>query len=273
MTNISNPFSSSKPVAFKAFEELAKNASIENEATIHLNNNVGGHLVLGLEAKSPVAGKKTQVLGKPITNLNKITDAQRSGILATQAFKQAIVQRYGEGIANAVEKHLLKRGTVQILTAADLRRNLKVAAAIVKILKATPETSATPNLPAASETPASGTTPSTRHDQLSQSGRRRTEDGAPAVPDEPVRLHSARAVAEVDEAGNQWHHNPLYISPDQVLDIVAEPSPAKPAEEPVVARKPRSESFITKELEDRIEGFDDWLDKEIDKTGKSQNSV
>jgi hypothetical protein len=61
----------------------------------------------------------------------------------------------------------------------------------------------------------------------------------------------------------------LYISPDQVLDIVAETSPAKPAEEPVIARKPRSESVITKELEDRLEGFDEWLNHQIDKTGKS----
>ena len=297
MTNISNPLSTSRPVSFKAFEDLAKNASIQNEATIHLNTDKGGRVVLGLEAKSPIAGKKAQALGKPITNLNKITDAQRNGILATQAFKQAIVQRYGQNIADAVDKHLLKRGTVQILTAEDLRRNLKVTAAIVKILKATPD------IPESPETPSLPETASARRGQLSHSSSRRNEAGEPDIPSAPVRLKSARVVSEVDEAGNQWHHNPLYISPDQVLEIVAEPAPsaptAAPAEAPTEApknrsaslitkeleasidgfddwldqaaatRTSRSESAITKELEDRIEGFDDWLDKQIDKTDKA----
>ena len=249
MTNISNPISYSKPVAFKAFEDLAKNASIENEATIHLSKDTGGRVVLGLEAKSPVAGKKAKALGKPITNLNKITDAQRNGILATEAFKQAIVQRYGQNIANAVDKHLLKRGTVQILTAADLRRNLKVTAAIVKILKATPEA------------PEATGTSSTHRGQLSQSSRRRNAAGEPELSSAPAQLRSARIVSEVDEAGNKWNQNPLFISPEQVLGIVAEPSPTAPTEKATEARKARSESAITKELEAKIEGFDEWLDQ------------
>jgi hypothetical protein len=261
MTNISNPVSSSKPLAFKAFEDLAKNASIDNEATIHLNINTGGRVVLGLEAKSPVAGKKTQALGKPITNLNKITDAQRNGILATEAFKQAIVQRYGQNIANAVEKHLLKRGTVQILTAADLRRNLKVTAAIVKILKATPEAPATPATSEISETPSSARAASTHRGQLSQSSRRRNEAGEPDLPSTPTQLRKANIVSEVDETGNRWRHNSLYISPEQVEDIVGEPAPPKAADEEIAARKPRSESKITKELEANIDGFDEWLDQ------------
>jgi len=249
MTNISNPLSSSKPVAFKAFEDLAKNASIDNKATIHLSKDTGGRVVLGLEAKSPVAGKKAKALGKPITNLNKITDAQRNGILATEAFKQAIVQRYGQNIANAVEKHLLKRGTVQILTAEDLRRNLKVTAAIAQILKATPET------------PSSAETTSTRRGQLSQSSRRRNEAGEPNLPSATTHLRSANIIPEVDETGNRWQHNALYLSPDQVEDIVGEPSPPNVANKEIAARRPRSESAITKELEVKIEGFDEWLDQ------------
>jgi hypothetical protein len=294
MTNISNPLSSSKPVAFKAFEDLAKNASIENEATVHLSTDTGGRIVLGLEAKSPVAGKKTQALGKPITNLNKITDAQRNGLLATEAFKQAIVQRYGQNIANAVEKHLLKRGTVQILTAADLRRNLRVTAAIVKILKATPQT------------PAVVDKPSARQGQLSQSSGRRNDDGSPRLPSAPPRERStseasetsvdqffshreqppqyrsteelrpsapprsrnASEVTELDEAGNAWHHNPLFISPDQALELEAASLPTDPAEA-AAARRPRSKSLSPEELDATFKEFEDLLKDRNEKTGKT----
>ena len=294
MTNISNPFSASKPSAFKAFEDLAKNASVDNEATIHLKNDSGGRVVLGLEAKNPVAGKKTQALGKPITNLNKITDAQRNGILATQAFKQAIVQRYGEAIANAVEKHLLKRGTVQILTAADLRRNLKVTAAIVQLLKATPQT------------PSVEEKPSARQGQLSHSSGRRNEDGSPRVPSAPQRERSGSEasetsvdnffshrepppqyrstedlrpsapprsrspsqVSEVDNAGNQWHHNPLFISPEKVEELDAALSPTNPVAQEAV-RKPRSKSLSTDELDATFKEFEALVKDRDNKPGKS----
>ncbi len=294
MTNISNPISSSKPLAFKAFEDLAKNASIENEATIHLSKDTGGRVVLGLEAKSPVAGKTAKALGKPITNLNKITDAQRNGILATEAFKQAIVQRYGQNIANAVEKHLLKRGNVQILTAADLRRNLKVTAAIVKILKATPQT------------PSVDEKPSARQGQLSHPSSRRNEDGSPRIPSAPQRerslseasetsvdkffndrepppqyrstedlrpsapprSRSASKVTELDEAGNAWHHNPLFVSPDQALELDAASLPTDP-DEVQAARRPRSKSLSTQELETSFKEFEDLLKDRKDKAGKT----
>jgi hypothetical protein len=293
MTNISNPLSSSKPVAFKAFEDLAKNASIENNATIHLSTDTGGRVVLGLEAKNPVAGKKTQALGKPIANLNKITDAQRSGILATQAFKQAIVQRYGQNIANAVEKHLLKRGTVQILTAADLRRNLKVTAAIVKILKAQPQT------------PPLDEKTSARHGQLSQSSSRRNEDGSPRIPSAPPRersvsessdtsvdkflnhrepppqyrstedlrpsapprSRSSSEATELDEAGNARHHNPLFVAPDQALELDAASLPTHP-DEAAAARRPRSQSLSTQDLEATFKEFEKLLKDRTDTTGK-----
>ena len=293
MSNITNPTGAAKNLDFNTFERLAKDSQVDNKATVHLATQTGGRVVVGLEAKTPIAGKKINLLGKPIKDLSKATEAQRNGILATQAFKQALIQRYGETIANAVDKHLLQSGQAKILTAEDLRKNLKVADAIVRILKATP---AAPN-------EASDVHPNHNH-ELSNSSSRRNDDGSPREPSAPARSRSASAssetsvdayfknrerppayrstedlrsstpplanpkeVAEIDEAGNQWHHNPLFVKPDEALDLAGESAslPEDP-EAAKAAQRPRAKALSQAELE---ASFDEALNLLNEKTNNS----
>ena len=296
MTNISNPLGAGKTLDFKTFEDLAGNKTIDNKSTVHLAAGAGGRVVVGLEAKTPIAGKKINLLGKPISDLSKATDAQRNGILATQAFKQALVQRYGETIANAVDKHLLQSGQAKILTAEDLRKNLKVAAAIVRILK---------------ETPGSGQTtkePINRNHELSKSSARRNEDGSPSQPSAPPRGRSSSAssessidayfsnreappayrstedlrpsapprsrsasqISEIDQDGNQWHHNTLFVKPDEALELAGESAslPEDP-EKAKAAQRPRAKALSQDELEASFKQFEDFLKDPTDKSSKS----
>jgi hypothetical protein len=296
MTNITNPTGAAKNLDFNTFERLAKDSQVDNKATVHLATQTGGRVVVGLEAKTPIAGKKINLLGKPISDLSKATEAQRNGILATQAFKQALIQRYGETIANAVDKHLLQSGQAKILTAEDLRKNLKVADAIVRILRETPTV---PN-----ESP--GTHPQHNH-ELSNSSNRRNEDGSPREPSAPARSRSASAssetsvdayfrnreqppayrstedlrpsappppnpkeVSEIDEAGNQWHHNPLFVKPDEALDLAGESAslPEEP-EAAKAAQRPRAKALSQDELEESFKAFEDVLNQSINKSNKS----
>ena len=283
MTNISNPLGAGKTLDFKTFENLAQNKAIDNKSTVHLAAGAGGRIVVGLEAKNPIAGKKINLLGKPIADLSKATDVQRNGILATQAFKQALVQRYGESIADAVDKHLLQSGQAKILTAEDLRKNLKVAAAIVRILRQTPE-------------------PVIRNHELSKSSSRRNDDGSPAVPSAPPRgrasttgsessvdaffsnretppayrsredlrasapprSRSASQVSETDKEGNQWHHNSLFVKPDEALELAGESAslPEDP-EAAKAAQRPRTKALSQAELE---ASFDEALNLLNEKT-------
>jgi hypothetical protein len=183
MTNITNPVSAGKALDFNTFERLAKDAQVDNKATVHLATQTGGRIVVGLEAKTPIAGKKINLLGKPISDLSKATEPQRNGILATQAFKQALVQRYGETIANAVDKHLLQSGQAKILTAEDLRKNLKVAAAIVRILR-------------------EASTPVTRNHELSNSSSRRNDDGSPIASSASSRSSSVASNHELSNSSS-----------------------------------------------------------------------
>ena len=296
MTNISNPLSTAKNLNFNTFERLAEDKSLDNKSTVHLATTSGGRVVVGLEAKNPIAGKKINLLGKPITNLSKATEAQRNGILATQAFKQALVERYGESIANAVDKHLLQSGQAKILTAEDLRKNLKVAAAIVRILR---------------ETPGSGQLskqPVTRNHELSKSSARRNEDGSPSQPSAPPRGRSSSAssessvdayfsnreappayrstedlrpsapprsrsasqISEIDQDGNQWHHNTLFVKPDEALELAGESAslPEDP-EKAKAAQRPRAKALSQDELEASFKQFEDFLKDPTDKSSKS----
>jgi hypothetical protein len=292
MTNITNPTGAAKNLDFNTFERLAKDSQVDNKATVHLATQTGGRVVVGLEAKTPIAGKKINLLGKPIKDLSKATEAQRNGILATQAFKQALIQRYGETIANAVDKHLLQSGQAKILTAEDLRKNLKVADAIVRILRATPTA---PN-------DVADVRPNHNH-ELSNSSSRRNDDGSPREPSAPSRSRSASAssessvnayfrnreqppayrstedlrpsaplpnpkeVSEIDEAGNQWHHNPLFVKPDEALDFAGESAslPEEP-EEAKAAQRPRAKALSQAELE---ASFDEALNLLNEKTNNS----
>lgn len=295
MATISNPIAAAKTLDFKAFEDLAKNKAIDNKSTVHLATGTGGRVVIGLEAKSTLDGKTIKQLGKPLADLSKATDAHRNGILATQSFKQALVQRYGESIANAVDKHLLQSGQAKVLTAEDLRKNLKVAAAIVKILR---------NTPAPQDAPKA--TPERNH-QLSQSSARRNEDGSPLEPSAPPRSRSSstdssssvdqffkareappayrstedlrpsappppnpKEVSEIDEAGNQWHHNPLFVTPDQALELADEAAslPDDP-EAAKAAQRPRSKALSQDELEASFKAFEDLLNDSPKKTDKT----
>jgi hypothetical protein len=296
MANITNPLSAGKALDFNTFERLAKDAQVDNKATVHVATQTGGRIVVGLEAKTPIAGKKINLLGKPISDLSKATEPQRNGILATQAFKQALVQRYGETIANAVDKHLLKSGQAKILTAEDLRKNLKVAAAIVRILK---------------ETPGSGQAtkePITRNHELSSSRGRRNDDGSPVIPSAPPRSRSdsassetsvdayfnnreappayrstedlrpsapprsrsASQVSEIDQDGNQWHHNTLFVKPDEALELAGESAslPEDP-EKAKAAQRPRAKALSQAELEASFKQFEDFLIDPTDKASKS----
>jgi len=172
--NISNPAGAGKTLDFKAFENLAKNQAINGQATIGIATDSNGRSIIGLSAN--VGGKKVQQLAKPDGDLSNISPEQRNGVLATQAFKQALVQRYGESIANAVDKHLVKSGHARILTADDVRKNLKVAAAIVKILRQQ-----------ANAAPSTAHSAAQKANQLSQRSTRRQEDGSPVVPSAPPR--------------------------------------------------------------------------------------
>ena len=180
--NISNPAGAGKTLDFKAFENLAKNQAIDGQATIGIATDSNGRSIIGLSAN--VGGKKVQQLAKPDGDLSKISPEQRNGVLATQAFKQALVQRYGESIANAVDKHLVKSGHARILTADDVRKNLKVAAAIVKILRQQANTA-----------PSTAHSAAQKASQLSQRSTRRQEDGSP-VPSAPPRSRSSSANTE-----------------------------------------------------------------------------
>jgi hypothetical protein len=292
--------------------------------------------VVGLEAKTPIAGKKINLLGKPISDLSKATEPQRNGILATQAFKQALVQRYGETIANAVDKHLLQSGQAKILTAEDLRKNLKVAAAIVRILRETPGSGqatkdpitrnhelsssrghrnddgspAEPSAPTRSRTASASSETSVdafRQHELSNFSGRRNEDGSPREPSAPLRSRSASAssetsvdayfnnreappayrstedlrpsappkpspkeASEIDEAGNQWHHNPLFVNPDEALEAAGESAslPQDP-EAARAAQRPRAKALSQDELEESFRAFEDVLNQSINKSNKS----
>ncbi len=201
--NISNPVGG-HPLDLKVFENIAKDAKVSNKSTIHLATDSSGKVIQGLQAKSPFAGKLVVLLSKPITNLGKASAAQRNGILATQAFKQALIQRYGEAVANAVDKHMIKSGNAKILTAQDLRKNLKVAAAIVKILKETPRSAATPITP---ESLAA------RNSRLSNSSGRRNEDGSSLEPSAPPRSRSSSNSSEnsVDAFFRGNNHQPIAL--------------------------------------------------------------
>jgi hypothetical protein len=296
MTNISNPLGAGKTLDFNAFERLAKDSQVDNKATVHLATQTGGRIVVGIEAKSPIAGKKINLLGKPFSDLSKATDAQRNGILATQAFKQALIQRYGETIANAVDKHLLQSGQAKILTAEDLRKNLKVADAIVRILRETPGTGTPSKEPVA------------HNHELSNSRGRRNDDGSPTEPSAPPRSRSASAssetsvnayfsnreappayrstedlrpsapprsrsaseVSEIDQHGNQWHHNTLFVRPDDALELAGETAslPNDP-EKAKAAQRPRSKALSEAELQASFKSFEDFLKDPTDKASKS----
>jgi hypothetical protein len=318
MTNITNPLGAAKTLDFNTFERLAKDSQVDNKATVHIATQTGGRVVVGLEAKTPIAGKKINLLGKPISDLSKATDAQRNGILATQAFKQALVQRYGETIANAVDKHLLQSGQAKILTAEDLRKNLKVADAIVRILKQTPQpakhnhelsnSSSRRNQDGSPIEPsAAKETSSTRNHGLSNSSSRRNEDGSPAEPSAPPRSRSSssssessvnayfrnreqppayrstedlrpsapplpnpKEVSEIDEAGNQWHHNPLFVNTDDALEIAGESAslPEDP-EAAKAAQRPRAKALSQDELEASFKDFEDLLKESTNPTKKT----
>jgi hypothetical protein len=287
MPDISRPISSSKPLDFKAFEDIAKNTSIKGKSTIHIATQAGGRIATGLTAKSPFAGKIISLLGKPISNLEKASPGQRSGILATQAFKQALIQKYGQAIANAVDKHLIQSGQPKILTAQELRKNLKVAAAIARILRSKQATE---------QTKTSG-----RNHTLSNSSNRRNDDGSPLDPSAPPRSRSSSLNSEnsadvffqnqekppayrstedlrpsappqspisnpkqgheADQTGNQWHHNPLYIPPvgevksktelDRVIQELEGQSPVTPQDklEANTAQAPKGEVKSQAELD------------------------
>jgi|GEM_PF-2468812 len=290
--NISNPLSAGKSLDFKTFENLAKNKAIDGKATIGIATDSSGRTIIGLSAN--VGGKKVQQLGKAQTDLSKISPAQRNGVLATQAFKQALVQRYGETIANAVDKHLVKSGHARILTADDLRKNLKVAAAIVKILKQQPN-------------PTTAQSAAEKANQLSERSTRRQEDGSPSIPSAPPRSRSASTnssdsvnqffagreqppayrstedlrpsapprsrsaseVSEIDQAGNQWHHNTLFVSPDEALELAGES--ASLPEDPVpakAAQRPRAKALSQAELEASFDDFLKLLDEKNSNSGK-----
>jgi hypothetical protein len=296
MANISNPLSGGKTLDFKTFERLAKDSQVDNKATVHLATGTGGRVIVGLEAKTPIAGKKINLLGKPISDLSKATEAQRNGILATQAFKQALVQRYGETIANALDKHLLQSGKAKILTAEDLRKNLKVADAIVRILRATPAT--LKEAPQIAE----------KHNHaLSNSSARRNEDGSPTEPSAPPRSRSsstssetsvnayfknrdkpppyqstedlrasapprsrsASEVSEIDQDGNRWHHNTLFIKPDDALELAGESAslPEDP-EAAKAAQRPRAKALSQAELEASFDDVFKLLDDKNSGSGK-----
>lgn len=337
MANITNPTGAAKTIDFNTFERLAKDTKVDNKATVHLATQTGGRIVVGLEAKTPIAGKKINLLGKPISDLSKATEPQRNGILATQAFKQALVQRYGETIANAVDKHLLKSGQAKILTAEDLRKNLKVAAAIVKILRETPVTpKATPEInpkhqhelsnsssrrnddgsprepsaPSGSRTASASSETSGsefRQHELSNSSSRRNDDGSPREPSAPSRSRATstnsessvdalfnhreappayrstedlrsstppppnpKEVSEIDEAGNQWHHNPLFLNPDEALEAAGES--ASLPEDPEAARaaqRPRTKALSEDELEASFKAFEDLLNEKTSSPRKT----
>lgn len=337
MSNISNPLGAAKTLDFKTFENLAKDAKIDNKATVHIVTGTGGRVVIGLEAKTPLAGKKINLLGKPIADLSKATEPQRNGILATQAFKQALVQRYGESIANAVDKHLLQSGNAKILTAEDLRKNLKVAAAIVKILRQTPEAPKTsaeanpkrqhelsnsssrrnddgsplePSAPTRSRTASTSSDSSVdapRQHELSNSSSRRNDDGSPREPSAPSRSRAAstesensvdaffhhreappayrstedlrpsappppnpKVVSEIDEAGNQWHHNPLFVNVDDALEAAGDSAslPEDP-EAAKAAQRPRTKALSEDELEASFKAFEDLLNEKPSNPGKT----
>jgi hypothetical protein len=291
MTDISKPSGFTKPLDYSTFERVAKDTSLSNKSTIHLKIGPGGREIIGLEAKKPIAGRLIRALGKPLGNLSNASEAHRNGVLATQAFKQALVQRYGESIANAVDKHLLKSGRANILTAEDLRKNLKVADAIVRILKSSPTV-------ASKQAPE--TSPTHNH-ELSNSSSRRNEDGSPREPSAPPRSRSPstssdtsvnayfrnreqppayrstedlrpsappkpnpKEVSEIDEAGNQWHHNPLFVNPDEALEAAGES--ASLPEDPEAARaaqRPRAKALSQAELE---ASFDEALNLLNEKT-------
>jgi len=304
MTNISNPTAATKPLNFDSFERIANDTKINRDSSVEIATEKGGRVVIGLAAKSPFTGKVINLLGKPV-NLNKVSDAQRQGVLATQAFKQALVQRYGQTIANAVDKHLLLSKNAGVLTAGDLRRNLKVTAAIVRLLQdpanqakhtahaaalhasllsqrsRSREEDGSLSLPSAPPRSHSASTASDNSTTVHFAHRenppayRSTEDIRPSAParsrshseqpqtsNPPPKRRSASDVSEIDEAGNRWHHNKLFVSPDQALTLAGES--ASLPEDPVVAKeaqRPRSQALSSEELDAKFKDIDAVIQK------------
>ena len=308
MPNITNPTAVSKPLNINSFERIANDSTIKNDSNIEIATEKGGRIVIGLAAKIPFAGKTVNLLGKPV-NLSKVSEAQRNGVLATQAFKQALVQRYGQTIANAVDKHLLLSRNAGVLTAGDLRKNLKVAAAIVRLLQ-----------DPANQGKHAAHAAALRSSELSHRSTRRDGDGSLTAPSAPPRNRSistdsdssantyfanreqppayrstedlrpsapvrsrsnseqsevissrksksANEIAEVDEAGNRWHHVPMYISAEKAHEL-ADESASLP-EDPIqakAAQRPRSRAHSTEELEEKFKGIEALLN---DQTNKS----
>jgi len=309
MPNISNPTSATKPLSFDSFERIANDTKIANNTNVEIATSKGGRIVIGLAAKHTVAGKTINLLGKPI-NLSKVSEAQRNGVLATQAFKQALVQRYGQTIANAVDKHLLLSRNAGVLTAGDLRKNLKVTAAIVKLLQEPANQSkhtahaaalrssflsqrsnrreedgalATPSAPPRDRSPSSESHTSAQESFAHRDpppAYRSTEDLRPTAPPRsrsssenyqasspPQKRRSSSEVSEIDEAGNHWHHNTLFVTPDQALELAEEssslPNDPMAAE---AAQRPRSRSLSPEELDETFKDFEALLK---DQTKKS----
>jgi hypothetical protein len=298
MPNISNPTAVTKPLNFDSFEKIANDAKIKNDSNVEIATDKGGRIVIGLAARSPFTGRVINLLGKPV-NLSKISDAQRNGVLATQAFKQALVQRHGQTIADAVDKHLLISRNAGVLTAGDLRRNLKVTAAIVRLLQ-DPANQSKHNahaaalrsgllsqrsskrdgdgsltVPSAPPRSRSASTTSGNSTDAYFSNReappvyRSTEDLRPSAPQRSrsnseqskisvdVKPKSANEIDEIDEAGNRWHHVPIYVSADKAHELAGES--ASLPEEPIAAKeaqRPRSGAYSAEELEAKFAGID-----------------
>jgi len=268
MPDISNPISTAKPLDFKGFEHIANNSKISGKAEVQLETTNGGRTIIGPAAKNPWDGKKINLLGNEPLDLTKLDQTQRNGVLATQAFKQALVQRYGETIANAVDKHLLKSGRAQTLTVADLRKNLKVAAAIVKLLK-------DPSLQAKHTAHAAAL----RANQLSARSRRRADDGSPLPPatsaetqspkvrersksapeifDHLEPRKSANDVVEVDVRGRRWRSNSLFVDPATALDLAGE-SASLPEDQELAQtlQRPRTHRLSSEELDETFKQFE-----------------
>jgi ABC-type transporter MlaC component len=298
MPNISNPTAVTKPLDFDSFESIANDSKIKNDSSVEIATEKSGRIVIGLAAKSPFTGRVINLLGKPV-NLSKISDSQRNGVLATQAFKQALVQRYGQTIANAVDKHLLLSKNAGVLTAGDLRKNLKVTAAIVRLLqdpanqgKQTAHAAAlrssalsqrstkrdsdgsltTPSAPPRSRSASTASDTSSRAHFANREdppAYRSTEDLRPTAParsrSNSEQSHisvdnkpkSANEIDEIDEAGNRWHHVPIYISAEKAHELAGES--ASLPEEPSAAKeaqRPRSGAYSAEELEAKFKGID-----------------
>jgi hypothetical protein len=241
MPDISNPSGLNKPIDFNTFDHIAKDTSLGKKSTLHLKIGPGGREVIGLEAKRPVAGKTIRSLDKPPQDLSDISESDRNGILATQAFKQALIQQYGKTIADALDKHLLKSGQAQILDVADLQKNLKVAKAIVRLLKATASAEAS----------------------IGNRGPVRTRRATESEIDHIQKFELTSQVRQRtksfnDASGNQWRNNPLFLDPETV--IKASEEAAHLPEDPQLAKaaqRPRSKALSSTELEASFqEAFD-----------------